>query len=404
MEKLDAIVVVGASLAGLRSVETLRSRGYSGKLTLVGAEPQPPYDRPPLSKEILRGEWGPERTSLVRSDRFGALDLELHLGRGATRLDPRERWIELDGGKRLSYDGLIVATGASARPLPGTSDLEGIHVLRTLEDALAIRAAFDRSPRVAVVGAGFIGSEVAAACRVRRLDVSVIEALPIPLSHAVGDRMGEACASIQRDHGVRLLCGVGVEGVEGRGRVERLRLSDGRKLEADLVVVGIGVRPETGWLESSGIALRDGVVCDATLATSMPGVVAAGDVARWRNPLFGEEMRVEHWTNAAEQGVAAARRLLAGKEGAEPHASVPFFWSDQYDVKIQLVGHVRRQDRVRLVTGSIEERRFVALYERDGRLVGALGFNRPRQLMSCRKLVAGRIPIDLATAQVAAAG
>jgi NADPH-dependent 2,4-dienoyl-CoA reductase/sulfur reductase-like enzyme len=400
METLGTIAVVGASLAGLRAVETLRSNGFSGRLLLVGAERHRPYDRPPLSKEVLRGEWGAERTALTKPERFDALGLELRLGCRARGLDPRERTLELEGSERIRYDGLILASGARPRTLPGAPPLEGIYVLRTLDDAVEIASRLDAGPRVAVVGAGFIGSEVAASCRARGLEVTLIEALPVPLAQALGETMGELCAALHRDHGVRLHCGVAVTALEGSGRVERLRLSDGRTVQADCVVVGIGVAPDTQWLASSGLELRDGVVCDATLATSAPGVVAAGDVARWWNPLFGESMRVEHWTNAVEQGVAAAKRLLASEGAAEPFANVPFFWSDQYDLKIQLAGNVKPDDRVHVVSGSLEERRFLALYEREQRLVGALAFNRPRQLMACRKLIGERVPFEEAAARM----
>jgi NADPH-dependent 2,4-dienoyl-CoA reductase/sulfur reductase-like enzyme len=401
MRPLETTIVVGASLAGLRAAETLRSRGYDGKLTLVGAEPHRPYDRPPLSKEILRGDWDPERTALTKPEKFDDLELDLHLGRRAVALDPHARQVSLDTGERLPYDGLIIATGARARTLRGLPDLPGIHVLRTLENAVAIRRELESSPRVVVVGAGFIGSEVAASCRARGLEVTVVEALAVPLAFALGTEMGEVVGALHRERGVRLLCGIGVEAIEGAGRVERVRLSDGRTVEADLVIIGIGVVPDTEWLESSGLALDDGVVCDSTLATSAPGVVAAGDVARWRNPGTDEWLRVEHWTNAVEQGVAAATRLLDGDGAAKSYESVPFVWSDQYDVKIQLVGLPRADDEVRLAVGSLDERRFVALYGRCGRLVGALGFNRPRPLMACRRLLREGLSLDDAAARLA---
>ena len=396
---LQHIVVVGASLAGLRAAEALRDAGYDATLTLVGAERRLPYDRPPLSKQVLSGDWDAERTELRDRAHYEALDLDLRLGRTATALDLAARAVELDGGASVSFDALIVATGAAPRVLPATPDLEGIHTLRTLEDCLAIRRAFDDGGRVAVVGAGFIGSEVAATARGRGLDVTLIEASPVPLVRAVGEEMGRVCAALHDDHGVDLRLGAAVEGFEGSGRVERVRLSDGTAVDADVVVVGVGVAPSTGWLESSGLALRDGVVCDATCATSAPGVYAAGDVARWRNPLFDDEMRVEHWTNATDQGRAAALNLLAGPAESTPFAPVPYFWSDQYGVKIHFVGHVRPDDEVRVVHGSIDDRRFVALYRHDARLVGALGFDRPGLVMACRRLIAERTSWDDALAE-----
>jgi len=382
---LERIVVVGGSLAGLRAVETLRREGYEGSLVVVGDETHRPYDRPPLSKEILSGRWDPERTALPGSqDDHGA---QWRLGQGAVRLAGRAREVELASGERLPFDGLIVATGARVRELPGTPPLGGIHGLRTLDDALAIRGALEREPRVCVVGAGFIGAEVAASCRARGLDVTLVEALPVPLGRVLGERTGRHMAKLHRDHGVDLRCGVGVEGFEGSNRVEAVRLSDGTRIATDLVVVGIGVVPNTGWLAGSGLDCSDGVACDATCATAIPGVFAAGDVARWDNPVYGTAMRVEHWTHAVEQGIAAAENLLAG-EGAKPFASVPFFWSDQYDTKIQMAGRPLPTDEVRIAHGKEGEPRFVVLYGRAGRLVAALGFNRARFVVQYRRAIA----------------
>ena len=400
MATLRTIVIVGASLAGLRAAETLRREGYEGRLVLVGDERHLPYDRPPLSKELLAGEWEPEQIAL-RKQPFDDLDLDLWLGRRATGLDAAGRVLELDGDERLAFDGLVIATGSRPRTLPGTPPLDGIFVLRTLDDCLAIRARLDERPRVVVIGAGFIGSEVAATCRGRGLEVTVLEMLPVPLARRVGPVIGETCGALHRDHGVDLRCGVAVAGFEGGDRVEQVRLADGTAIDADLVVVGVGVVPETGWLEGSGLALDDGVVCDDTCLAA-PGIVAAGDIARWPNPLFdGESMRVEHWTNATEQGVAAALRLLAGKASGEAFAPVPFVWSDQYDVKIQIVGSIHGDDEVVVADGSLDERRFVALFGRGGRLVGALGFSRPRLVMQYRRMIAERASWDDALAHAA---
>ena len=397
------VVVVGASLAGLSALEALRQDGYEGELIAVGAETELPYDRPPLSKQVLQGHWEPEKTMLRGQPDYDALGVTWHLGRRAVALDPGTRTVTLDDGEPLRYDGLVIATGATPRWLPGTEGLGGVYVLRTLQECLALRAELETAARLCVVGAGFIGAEVAASARVRGVDVTVLEALPAPLARAFPAEMGAACGALHLDHGVDLRCGVTVAGFEGDGRVTGVRLGDGSVVEADVVVVGIGVVPETGWLESSGLTLDNGVVCDATCATSAPGVVAAGDIARWPNNLFGETMRVEHWSNAVEQGAAAARRLLAVPGEAVDFAPVPYFWSDQYDAKIQFLGRCCPTDEVRIVDGSVEERRFVALFARDGRLVGALAFSRPRLLMAYRKLLAAKTSFEDALAHAAQA-
>lgn len=380
------MLVVGASLAGLRAAQALRRHGFEGRLVLLGAEARPPYDRPPLSKELLAGAWEPERCALLREEDAG-LELDWRLGRAAVGVDAAARRVRVADGSEIAWDGLVIATGATPRTLPQQPELEGLFTLRTLDDALALRAALARGPRVAVVGAGFIGAEVAATCRGRGLEVTMVEALPLPLERALGGHLGALVADLHRDHGVDLRLGVGVRRVRGERRVEGLELSDGSLVDADVVVVGIGVRPETRWLEGSGIALDDGVLCDAACRASAPGVVAAGDVARWPNPWADEVMRLEHWTNASEQADAAARALLAGEGGCAPFAPVPFFWSDQYDRKIQFAGSVGTDDAMRVVDGSLEARRFVALFERGGRLRGVLGVNRARLVMKARRLL-----------------
>ena len=345
----SSVTIVGASLAGLRAAETLRADGFDGPITLIGDEAHLPYDRPPLSKQVLAGDWEPDRTALSTSERLAELDLDLRLGTRATSFDLTTRTLGLagsettaggpaePGGARpdetLTVDSMLIATGARCRTLGPGPRLEGVHVLRSLDDCLALRTDFEASPaRVVVVGAGFIGAEVAATARTKGLDVVMIEALPTPLSRVLGPEMGSVCAAVHRDHGVDLRTGTGVEGIDGADRVERVRLSDGSVIDADVVVVGIGVTPNTEWLEGSGLTIDNGVVCDAT-GWAGPGVAAAGDVARWPNRRFGLVIRVEHWDNAAAQGAHAARRLLGT---AEPFAPIPWFWSDQYDRKIQL--------------------------------------------------------------------
>jgi NADPH-dependent 2,4-dienoyl-CoA reductase/sulfur reductase-like enzyme len=385
---LDRIVVVGASLAGLRAVESLRGLGHVGALTLVGAEPHLPYDRPPLSKQLLAGEWEPGRVQLRSAEHLAGLGVELRLGEQAAALDLDARAVALAGGDRVPFDGLIVATGARPRMLPGAPDLEGLHTLRTLDDALAIREALDRGERLVVVGAGFIGSEVAATASTRGADVTLVEALPVPLGRVLGEEMGIRYAELHRRNGVDLRLGVGVEAIEGAEHVEEVRLSDGTTIEADLVVVGIGVQPNTEWLAGSELELDDGVVCDATLRAA-PDVYAAGDVARWPHPLFGGLDRVEHWTNAAEQGHAAARNLLAGEDEAEPFGAVPYFWSDQHGSKLQLLGRAAGADELRVVHGDLDALRFVALYRRGERLLGAFTIDLAPRFVTYRALIQG---------------
>ena len=391
----DRIVVVGASLAGFRAAEELRALGHDGAITMVGEEPHRPYDRPPLSKQVLAGARPPEATAIdVTTGSLEDLQLDWRLGVAAARLDLEGRSVSLADGDELPFDGLVIATGASPRALPGTADLAGVHTLRTLDDCRAIRASLEAGPaRVAVVGAGFIGAEVAATCRGLGLEVTLIEALPVPLERALGPEMGAVMADVHRDHGVDVRLGVGVDGIDGTGRAERVRLSDGSSLDVDLVVVGIGVVPNTGWLQGSGLTIDDGVVCNETCLAA-PGVVAAGDVARWPNRRFGEVMRVEHWDNAIEMGVHAARTLLDAPGSAEPYEPVPWFWSDQYDRKIQLAGRSGPDDAVEVVSGSIEERRFVAFYGRAGRLVGVLGMNQPAKVMKWRGQIEAGVSWD----------
>ena len=383
----QSIHIVGASLAGIRAAEALRRREFDGRIVLIGDEPHHPYDRPPLSKQVLAGEWEVDRLALTKPEKFEDLDLDLRLGVRATSFDLASRTLSTDTGDDI-VDGLVIATGARCRTLPGTEEMSGVHVLRSLDDALALRADLDAGPdRVVVVGAGFIGAEVAATCRGRGHAVTMVEPLPTPLGRVLGDDIGGVMAEVHVEHGVDLRTGVGVDRLEAdAGRVARVVLTDGTVLESDLVVIGIGVLPNTEWLEGSGLTLDNGVVCDATMLAA-PGVTAAGDVARWPNQRFDELMRVEHWDNAIEQGVRAAERLLVDDDDAVPFEPVPWFWSDQYDRKIQLAGRIRPGDDTHLATGSLEERRFAQLFGRDGRLVGVLGFNRPRHVMQYKTMI-----------------
>ena len=435
---MRSVAIVGGSLAGLRAAETLRSDGFSGTIHFIGEETRLPYDRPPLSKEVLGDKMEVANAGLISQEAFDALRLELHLGKRAVGLDAERKAVLLASegeagsseaskaaeagdaaasegaaaSEEITADGIVIATGSRPRKMPGTEGIGGVYTLRTLEDCLALKAEFATEPKVAVIGAGFIGAEVAATARGLGLDVTVIEMLATPLARVLGDTLGQVMADLHRDNGVDLRLGVGVnEVVAGDGgRVASVELSDGTSIAADVVVVGIGVIPNTEWLEGSGLEIDNGVVCDETLLAA-PGITAAGDVARWPNRRFGETMRVEHWDNAIEQGIAAARRLLAGGWGqsgggeagseeagsgvagseeageAVPFTPVPWFWSDQYDRKIQLAGRSSPDGRVEIVTGSLEERRLAAIYEREGKLVGVLGMNRPRHVMQYRQLI-----------------
>ena len=389
------IVIVGASLAGLRAAETLRDRGFDGALTLVGDEPHRPYDRPPLSKQVLQGTWEPEQTFFRRKDGYDALGLDMRLGVRATSADLGARRVTLDDGTCAAYDRLIIATGARVRTIPGIAPRPGLLTLRNLDDALVLREALARATRVAVVGAGFIGLEVAASCRARGLDVTAIESLPVPLAPILGPMLGDMVAATHRDHGVDLRTGVTVSDVYGESRVEGLALSDGSRVDADVVVVGIGVVPNTEWLDGSGLLLDNGIVCNGSCEAA-PGVYAAGDVARVANQWYGESPRIEHWSNAVEQAVHAAENVLAGPGTGTPFSSVPYFWSDQYDRKIQFIGRARPHDEVLIVDGSLADRRLTALFRHGDRLVACLAVNQPKALIKYRKLLAGHASWDAA--------
>lgn len=386
---IGRLVVVGASLAGLRAVEAARKAGFAGSITLIGAEVHLPYDRPPLSKAFLHPvELGIEpespffRSAAVFADE---LAVELVLGDAATGLDTVRKVVQV-GDREFAYDALVIATGGALRTLPGTEHLHGVFGLRTLDDSIAVRAALDSGARTVVIGAGFIGSEVAAGAKKRGVDVTIVEALSTPLVRATGSEMGSAIAALHQRNGTKLLCGTGVKAIEGGDRVERVVLEDGTILEADLVVVGIGVVPAVDWLEGSGLTLDNGVVCDETLWTGLPGVYAAGDVANWINPMFSIRQRMENWTAAAEQGAIAARNAI-DPDNAKPYSTVPYFWSDWYDVRIQFVG-LPEADEVRVVDGDVDrDGRWVALYRRDNRLVGVLTVDGQTEIMKYRVMI-----------------
>ena len=386
---MNSIAVIGASLAGLRAAEAIRREGFDGTVHLVGDEPHAPYDRPPLSKQILAGTWEIEKAWLAKPEKYEELALDTHYGVAATGLDVAALAVSLDSGTTLDVDGVVIATGARCRTIG--EPLGGVFTLRTLDDAQGIRAAFDNGPdRVVVVGAGFIGAEVAATARELGLDVTMVEMATAPFERSMGAEMGAVLADIHRDQGVDLRLGVGVAGFTSDGAADAavvtgVDLTDGTHIAADVVVVGVGVIPNTEWLADSGLDVSNGVLCDETTLAA-PGVVAAGDVARWPNPHFGETMRVEHWDNAITMGTHAAKRLLQG-ESAGAYAPTPWFWSDQYDRKIQLAGRTTDFDQFALVNGDTESRTFAGIYGRTGRIVAVLGFNRPRHVMRYRALI-----------------
>lgn len=395
----SSTVIVGASLAGINAARTLRLGGHTGSIVVLDADPDRPYDRPPLSKQILTGEWEPEKILLPAAKEDLGLDLRLGTRAKAVDLVARELTIEGPDGlvNRQSFDTMVIATGAAARRLPDSAGIAGVHVVRTLADSLALRDELEAGPsRVVVIGAGFIGAEVASSCRKRGIDVTLVEALPLPLERVLGAEMGAVCAQVHIENGVDVRLSTGVLEIEtatvnGTERVVAVALSDGTRVAAEVVVVGIGVTVNTGWLEGSALTLDDGVVCDNTLLAA-PGVVAAGDIARYPSERFGRMLRVEHWETAIAGGEAAARRLLADASGEPPAIfdPVPWFWSDQYDRKIQLAGRPMPTDECVVVHGSTEEFRFVALYGSGDRLTGVLGMNRPRHVIQLRALLEDR--------------
>lgn len=378
-DALRAIAIVGGSLAGVKAAEALREAGFAGSITLIGEEP--PYDRPPLSKEILVGEMGPEDAVLTIADGVAADRLT---GVRAVGLEVAGRLVVLEGSDPVRYDGLIIATGSSPRRLPGLEpDGDRILELRTMTDAVRLRELLGAASHLVIVGCGFIGVEVASAARALGVEVTIVSLDP-PLGQA-GGLIADVADAMLREHGVELRLGRTVRSIAREGPRPRVLLDDGEELLADGVVVAVGAVPRTDWLEDSGLQVADGILCDRALrAVGVEDVVVAGDVARWPNPLFPDgPIRVEHWNNAIEQGAAAARALLAGSD-AVPFESVPSFWSDHFGVRLRSVGLPGGADTFEVINGEVESGQFAAAAYRGGRLVGGVTYGIPRALARIR--------------------
>ena len=392
------IAVVGASLSGLRAAQQLRTQGFDGDLVLVGAEPHLPYDRPPLSKEYLLGSIEAADLALAEQSEIDELEARWHLGVAAERLDVTGGRIVLASGEEIAADGIVIATGGVPRRLPAAEGLLGVHVLRSLDDADALRDDLTGGAgNVVVIGAGFIGAEVAATAKKLGLDVTIVEAMPVPLSAALGPQLGAVCAGLHATNGVPLLTGVTVvdwltipDGA-GRRRVTAVDLSDGRRLRADVVVVGIGMQPATEWLAESGLFLDGGVLTDAGYVTDLPNIVAVGDVARPYNPHAGRNVRREHWTDASDGPAIAVRNLLAGSTVAQV-GKPSYFWSDQYGTRIQFAGAAEASDEVRFVEGAPADGAFVATYHRNDATTAVLAMNSPRLFTRLRRQLATATP------------
>ena len=389
---IASVGIVGANIAGASTAETLRRLGYEGRITLIGAETELPYERPPLSKEFLTGQSDEERLTLRPRAFYEEQRIELWLGQRAAALDAATCTITLTRGERHRFDRLVLATGCEVLPFPAPgAALPGVYSLRTLADAHTLRAALRAGARhggrAVVIGAGFIGSEVAAACRMAGMDVTLIEMLPVPLERALGPEMGALLANVHRARGVEVLTGETVVAIRGAARAEEVVTSSGAHIPCAFVVVGTGVRPALGWLAGSGLAIENGVVVNAFCETSSPGIFAAGDITNWPYQPAATapalRVRLEHWDNALRQGETVARNLLG--EGVAYH-HIPYFWSDQYDLKLQFVGHTPEWDEI-VVRGTPPES-FVAFYLREGRLRAAFSSNRQRDLVTLKKLVA----------------
>jgi 3-phenylpropionate/trans-cinnamate dioxygenase ferredoxin reductase component len=388
----DTFVIVGAGLAGAKAAETLREEGFDGRIVLLGAEPHRPYERPPLSKDYLRGESQRDGAFVHPEEFYAEKEIELRPSTLVRAIDLGARELQLEGREILAYSKLLLAPGAEPRVLrlPG-SDLEGVHYLRVFEDSDTIRAAIERGGRAVVIGAGWIGSEVAASARTKGVEVTIVEQLAVPLERVLGREVGEVYAAIHRDHGVEVLGETGVESIEGDGRVERVRLEGGRTLDCDFVVVGVGVTPRVELAAAAGLETDNGILVDERLETASDGVFAAGDAANAWHPFFERRLRVEHWHNALEQGPAAARNMLGRGEAYE---RIPYFFSDQYDVGMEYAGHAAEWDEV-VFRGDVEGREFIAFWLQRGRVVAGMNVNVWDVTDAIQALIRSRAEVDV---------
>ena len=394
MANIASYVIVGAGIAGNAAAETLRKQGFEGKVHLVGAEPHRPYDRPPLSKEFLSGSKEQDKLFFKPEDFYAEHSIQLHLGTEATALDPTSKTLTLADGASLRFDKLLLATGSRVRtlPIPG-SELEGIHYLRTIDDSQAIAQSMNSASRVVIVGAGFIGSEVAAVCKTAGLEVTVLEIQPQPMAHILGEEMGAIYANLHTSRGIDLRLQEGISGIRGSSRAEQVITDQGNAIDCDFVVIGVGIAPDTTLAKSAGLEVDRGILVDEHCQTSHPDIYAAGDVANWFHPGLGHRLRVEHWDNALNQGAAAAKSMLGAPE---PYSPTLYFWSDQYDLNIQYLGHATEWDEI-AIRGNPGEEKFTAFYLKDGSVHGALVVNNFRDIRPTRTLIGQKTPITAAS-------
>lgn len=385
---MNTVAVVGSSVAGWRAAQELREQGFDGRLVIIGAEPHRPYDRPPLSKEFLAGNLQPEELALGSEQEEADLAAEWRLGVPAARLDAKRGAVVLADGSEVRADGVVLATGSAQLSLPGTGrqrlEAAGSHRLRTIDDALALRGDIRAGARVVVVGGGLIGTEIASTCRSLGAEVTLVDAQHLPLARTLGIELAPLCFAQHEDYGVRVRCGTPATRVLADDRVTGVELADGRVIPADAVVVEVGAEPATRWLRGSGLKLRDGVVTDSGCATSLPNVVAVGDIARYQPVHRSRTVRSDHWSTAMNQPPVAVRNLLAGQTVAT-YTGVPHFWSRQYGSTLQFAGYAGPKDRITVVDGSLKARRFVATYQRGGRTIAVFAMNSPKQFAVHRR-------------------